>query len=130
MAETQTEKLTFNFAAADLAAIDLLVANGFYRNRTDFVLQAVHSKLDASQEYLTPLLAKEKADDFMLGLMLLTTKSLQALQAANKTLTIKVYGMLIIEQDVPLDLIQATVDSIKVYGVSSAPRDIKRAYGL
>ncbi|WP_179394220.1 CopG family transcriptional regulator [Lacticaseibacillus absianus] len=130
MRDTQTEKLTFNFTSADLAAIDLLVANGFYRNRTDFVLQAVHSKLDASQDYLTPLLAKEQTDDFTLGLMVLTTKTLQALHAANKVQTIKVYGMLIIEQDVPLDLLQATVATIKVYGVCSASRPIKAAYGL
>ncbi len=42
----KTEKLTFNINAADLAAIDLLVEQGFYRNRTDFMQQALHAKLD------------------------------------------------------------------------------------
>ncbi|WP_125705008.1 hypothetical protein [Lacticaseibacillus daqingensis] len=130
MVENKTEKLTFNFTATDLAAMDLLVANGFYRNRTDFVQQAVHSRLEASEDLVDGLIAKERTPSLVIGVQVVTRRRLLEAQANHQMLELKTYGMLIVESDVELALMQATVTRVQVYGITKAPRLIKTAYGL
>ena len=46
MAEQEkTEKITINLGLVDLGQIDLLVQEGFYTNRTDFVRTAIRNQL-------------------------------------------------------------------------------------
>jgi Arc/MetJ-type ribon-helix-helix transcriptional regulator len=41
-----TEKITINMSAVDLGKVDLLVQEGLYSNRTDFIRTAIRSQLD------------------------------------------------------------------------------------
>ena len=41
-----SEKLTLNLGFVDLGQIDLLVRDGFYANRADFIRTAVRNQLD------------------------------------------------------------------------------------
>ena len=41
----KTEKITINLGPVDLGQIDLLVQEGFYSNRTDFIRTAVRNQL-------------------------------------------------------------------------------------
>jgi Arc/MetJ-type ribon-helix-helix transcriptional regulator len=41
----ETEKITINLGFVDLGHIDLLVHEGFYSNRTDFIRTAIRSQL-------------------------------------------------------------------------------------
>ena len=41
----RTEKITINLGLVDLGQIDLLVHEGFYTNRTDFIRSAIRSQL-------------------------------------------------------------------------------------
>jgi len=46
MAEVEkTEKITINLGLVDLGQIDLLVQEGFYANRTDFIRSAIRTQL-------------------------------------------------------------------------------------
>ena len=39
----ETEKITINLGYVDLGHIDLLVQEGFYSNRTDFIRMAIYT---------------------------------------------------------------------------------------
>jgi Arc/MetJ-type ribon-helix-helix transcriptional regulator len=41
----ESEKLTINLGFVDLGSIDLLVRDGFYSNRSDFIRTAVRNQL-------------------------------------------------------------------------------------
>ena len=43
--DTYTEKVSVNINTSTLSTIDLLVDNGYYSNRSDFINQAVRSEL-------------------------------------------------------------------------------------
>jgi len=43
----KTEKITINLGLVDLGQIDLLVQEGFYTNRTDFIRTAIRTQLAA-----------------------------------------------------------------------------------
>jgi Arc/MetJ-type ribon-helix-helix transcriptional regulator len=47
-----TEKITINLGLVDLGQIDLLVQEGFYTNRTDFIRTAIRTQLAARGEAL------------------------------------------------------------------------------
>jgi len=41
-----TEKMTINLGYVDLGHIDLMVQEGFYSNRTDFIRTAIRNQLE------------------------------------------------------------------------------------
>ncbi|PWC41436.1 CopG family transcriptional regulator, partial [Azospirillum sp. TSO22-1] len=41
-----SEKITINLGYVDLGHIDLLVQEGFYANRTDFIRTAIRNQID------------------------------------------------------------------------------------
>ena len=47
--EIYTEKVSVNINTATLSTIDLLVDNGYYSNRSDFINQAVRAELRRQQ---------------------------------------------------------------------------------
>ena len=51
MAEVdKSEKITINVGLVDLGQIDLLVDEGFYANRTDFIRTAIRRQLESRAE--------------------------------------------------------------------------------
>ena len=51
MAEVdKSEKITINVGLVDLGQIDLLVNEGFYANRTDFIRTAIRRQLESRAE--------------------------------------------------------------------------------
>ena len=47
----ETEKITINLGYVDLGQIDLLVQEGFYSNRTDFIRTAIRNQLAATPRW-------------------------------------------------------------------------------
>ena len=45
-----SEKITLNLGYVDLGHIDLMVREGFYANRTDFIRTAIRQQLDRHGE--------------------------------------------------------------------------------
>ena len=50
MALTELEKITINMGPVDLGQIDLLVREGFYQNRSDFIHMAIRTQLNTHAE--------------------------------------------------------------------------------
>jgi Arc/MetJ-type ribon-helix-helix transcriptional regulator len=119
-----SEKLTLNLGFVDLGSIDLLVRDGFYSNRSDFIRTAIRNQLSTHADT-----AKQAASRLTLelGLRTFARKDLEAVQAAGEKLRIRVLGLAIIADDVTPDLARATIESLIVLGALHAPAEVKAA---
>ena len=120
----ESEKITINLGFVDLGHIDLLVGDGFYSNRTDFIRTAIRNQLAQHSEQSKKSIARQTME---LGLRHYTKSDLEALQAAGEKLRIKVLGLVTIASDVSPSLALATIESIAVLGALHASKEIKTA---
>lgn len=118
------EKITINLGVIDLGQIDLLVQEGFYSNRTDFIRTAIRNQLVTHNEVIRTTVARKA---FVLGLQHYTRRDLEAVQAAGERLDIQVLGLASIAADVPPELALATIESIVVLGALHASGAVKAA---
>lgn len=119
-----SEKVTINLGFVDLGHIDLLVSEGFYSNRTDFIRTAIRNQLVAQSEAVRQVVARKT---LVLGLQRFGRAELEALQAAGQTLEIRVLGLCTIDDDVPTALALATIASVQVLGAFHASAAVKAA---
>ena len=119
-----SEKITINLGFIDLGHIDLLVREGFYSNRTDFIRTAIRNQLDRQSEAVKQSVARRQLD---LGVRQYRRHDLEAAQAAGETFHIQVLGLAIIAPDVSPDLARATIASIQVLGALQASPAVKAA---
>ena len=119
-----SEKLTINMGFVDLGHIDLLVREGFYSNRSDFIRTAIRSQLDRHTDAVKQSVARRQLD---LGLRQYSRSDLEAIRAAGESIHIQVLGLAIIASDVSADLARATIASIQVLGALQASPEVKAA---
>jgi Arc/MetJ-type ribon-helix-helix transcriptional regulator len=119
-----TEKVTINLGHVDLGRIDLLVQEGFYSNRTDFIRTAIRNQLTAQGDAVAKSIERHMLE---LGLRDIARAELEAVREAGETLHIKVVGLARIAPDISADLARATIGSIKVLGALQAPAEIRAA---
>lgn len=119
-----SEKITINLGYVDLGHVDLLVQEGFYSNRTDFIRTAIRNQLERHGDAVRSSVAKYRLD---LGLRQYSRQDLEALRAAGESLHIQVLGLAIIAPDVPPELARATIASIHVLGALQASHAVKSA---
>ncbi|KFI24279.1 CopG family transcriptional regulator [Haematobacter missouriensis] len=123
---TDNEKITLNLGYVDLGRIDLLVQEGFYSNRSDFIRTAIRNQLAAHDEVVTRSLERNTME---LGLRTITRAELQALREKGERLHVSVVGLARIAPDVTPELAAATIGSITVLGALQAGDDIRKALG-
>ena len=121
---SETEKITINLGLVDLGQIDLLVREGFYQNRTDFIRTAIRNQISEHAEAVKQTVARKT---LVLGLQNYTRRDLEAVRAAGETLQIRVLGLATIADDVPPELALETIDSIEVLGAFRASPAVKAA---
>jgi|SRR5450830_2656 len=119
-----SEKITINLGFVDLGHVDLMVAEGFYSNRTDFIRTAIRNQLGTHSEAVRQVVARKM---LVLGLQHFSADDLRALQAARQTLQIRVLGLVTIAPDVTPELALATIDSLEVLGALQASPAVKAA---
>src|SRR5215210_7449775 len=124
MGLTELEKITINMGPVDLGQIDLLVREGFYQNRTDFIRTAIRNQLTTHADALRETVARKT---LVLGLQHYTRRDLEALRAAGEKLQIRVLGLASIADDVSPELALATIDSLEVLGTFRASPAVKSA---
>ncbi len=121
---SELEKITINMAPVDLGQIDLLVREGFYQNRTDFIRTAIRNQISTHSEAVGRTVARK---DLVLGLQHYARRDLEAVRAAGETLEIRVLGLASIAADVPPELALATIGSVEVLGAFRASPAVKAA---
>ena len=121
-----SEKITINLGFVDLGHIDLLVHEGFYSNRTDFIRTAIRNQLDRHAAAVKQSVARQQLD---LGLRRYSRQDLESAKAAGETLHIQVLGLAVIANDVSPELASETIASIHVLGALQASPAVKAALG-
>jgi Arc/MetJ-type ribon-helix-helix transcriptional regulator len=118
------EKITINLGFVDLGRIDLLVQEGFYANRTDFIRTAIRNQLGQQAADVNQSINRHTLE---LGLRDLTVADLELARQSGEQLHIKVVGLVRIASDVTAELARATIGSLTVLGALHASPDIKAA---
>ena len=119
-----SEKITINLGYVDLGHIDLLVREGFYSNRTDFIRTAIRNQLDRHTEAVRQSVARNTLD---LGLRHYCSADLEAARERGETLRINVLGLASIASDVTPELARAAIASIMVLGALHASPEVRAA---
>ena len=119
-----TEKITVNLGYVDLGHIDLLVQDGFYSNRTDFIRTAIRNQVERHAEAAKRSVERKSLD---LGLRHYTREDLEAARAAGRALDIRVLGLASIAADVSPELARAAIGSVSVLGALQASAAVKAA---
>jgi Arc/MetJ-type ribon-helix-helix transcriptional regulator len=120
----KTEKITINLGLVDLGQIDLLVQEGFYSNRTDFIRTAIRTQLATHAEVVKHTVARKM---LVLGVQHYTRRNLEAIRDAGEKVQISVLGLASIAEDVSPELALETIDSIEVLGAFRASAAVKAA---
>jgi Arc/MetJ-type ribon-helix-helix transcriptional regulator len=121
---SETEKITINMGPVDLGQIDLLVREGFYSNRTDFIRTAIRNQLGAHAEEVRQTVARQT---LVLGVQHFSRRDLEEVRAAGERLRINVLGLATIADDVSPELALDTIESVVVLGAFRASAAVRRA---
>ena len=127
----ENEKITINLGVVELAQIDVLVEQGIYSNRSDFIRTSVRAKLDNHkniiENILTPVTSKARGHNwkYNLGIIGYCNKDFKTLDENNETLSISVIGMLVIDKNTNPELFARTVKNVTVRGKLIASDVIK-----
>ncbi len=128
---SESEKITINLGYVDLGRIDLLVQEGFYSNRSDFIRTAIRNQLAGESEAVKQSTIRQTLE---LGLRDYSKADLEAMKTAGEKLEIRVLGLARIAPDVTPELALATIESITVLGALQASAGteigIGRTYSL
>ncbi len=120
----RSEKITINLGLVDLGSIDLLVREGFYANRTDFIRTAIRNQLTTSGDAISHTVARRT---LVLGSEHYTRAALEEVRDAGRTIHIRVLGLASIAHDVSPELARATIASVEVLGALRASPAVKAA---
>jgi Arc/MetJ-type ribon-helix-helix transcriptional regulator len=119
-----SEKITINLGHVDLGHIDLMVQEGFFSNRTDFIRTAIRNQLERHADAVKQAIARKKVE---LGLRHFSRDDLETARSAGQMLHIRVLGLASIANDVTPELARATIGSIAVLGALHASSAVKAA---
>lgn len=134
--EHLSEKVSVNINTSTLSGIDLLVDNGYYSNRSDFINQALRQSLQQHQNTLDRIIEsqqkahRENDDQWFIGVCGLEKLEIEADRAAGKKRTVRGYGVLVIGSEVDEEALFEVVEAIQVRGKVICRKSIKAHYGL
>ena len=77
----RSEKITINLGPVDLGQIDLLVREGFYTNRTDFIRTAIRTQLATQAAAIEQTVARRT---LVLGIQHFSRADLEQIRAAGR----------------------------------------------
>ena len=120
----ESEKITINLGFVDLGHIDLMVAEGFYSNRTDFIRTAIRNQLERHSDTVRKSIARKSLD---MGLRHYSRRDLENAVSVGEPLHINVLGLATIASDVTPDLARAAVASVTVLGALHTTPEVRKA---
>jgi Arc/MetJ-type ribon-helix-helix transcriptional regulator len=126
-----TEKVSVNVNVVDNGKIELLIENGIYTNKTDFMIKAITNELNKNEQILDSTLKELDMDvHIQIGKVKYNQEKLLKMKETNTGMKLYVIGRLTIEDDVSLQLAKETLISIKVFGPSKMAKELKEFYQL
>ena len=133
--ENLSEKVSVNINTSTLSRIDLLVDNGYYSNRSDFINQAVRELLREERSVIDGIIERNAhprngETGWFIGVSGLTAKEIDAMYQAGERIKLLGYGVLTVDQDCDEEKLFATVESIRVKGKVYCSDSVKAHYGI
>ena len=119
-----TEKITINMPAVDLGKIDLLVQEGLYSNRTDFIRTAIRAQLD---KHAVEIQQSVTRHSYVIGVLVYNRADFEKLKLKNEKLKLAIVGLLNLHSDIPPELANEVIGSIQVRGIFIASEALKAA---
>ena len=117
-----TEKITINLSPVDLGKIDLLVQEGLYTNRTDFIRTAVRNQITSHDFELQQSVSRHS---FGIGIFAYNRSSLEKAKAAGNKMKFSVIGVLNLSNDILPELADEVIESVWVLGTFKASDAVK-----
>ena len=131
MGNDNSEKVSVNINVATLSSIDLLVSQGYYSNRSDFINQALRDALHQNQSTIDRIVeVKKKQDGWFLGIVGYTAADIEKLYVDGEKLDIRGYGMLVLDKNCDEEKLFCVVNSIKVKGKVLCSPTVKKHYNI
>jgi len=120
----ETEKITINMSAVDLGKVDLLVQEGLYSNRTDFIRTAIRNQLDKHNLEIQQSITRHS---YVIGVLAYDKRDLEKLKLKGEKLNLKLIGFLHLANDITPELACEVVESIQCSGIFQASDAVKAA---
>lgn len=132
--QSYSEKVSVNINSSTLSNIDVLVDNGYYSNRSDFINQALRESLQKHQTTLDRIIDhhvdKASPNHWFVGIYSLERKELEAAKKQDLILSYTGYGVLVIDNDMDEELLFSVVRNIEIKGKVIATPTVKQHYDL
>lgn len=130
------EKVSVNIDDKKLSKIDLLVENGFYANRSDFINQATQELLDKEDNNIEKILEQNSIDNYIIndniwfvGASSFDKEFLERVKALDKKINVKGFGVLSFNKECNDELIISTVETISKKIKIIASDKVKEYFG-
>ena len=120
----ETEKITINMSAVDLGKIDLLVQEGLFSNRTDFIRTAIRNQLDKHNLEIQQSVTRHS---YVIGVLVYDKADLEKLKLKREKLELRLIGFLHLASDITPELALEVIESIEVRGIFQASDAVKAA---
>jgi Arc/MetJ-type ribon-helix-helix transcriptional regulator len=121
---SESEKITINMSAVDLGKVDLLVNEGLYSNRTDFIRTAIRSQLEKHTFEIQQTVNRQS---FVIGVVSYSQSDLEKRKQKGKKLSLSVIGLLHLHDDISPELAREVIEEVKVRGMFKASEEVKAA---
>lgn len=112
------EKVTLNLSPVDLGKVDVLVAEGHYANRADFMRTAVRMLLDDRDDAVREAIVRR---ELTIGYLSHGRKDLERLLERGERLSVRVVGVFRLADDVSPDLADEAIERVRILGSLRAP---------
>ena len=118
------EKITINMSAVDLGKVDLLVQEGVYSNRTDFIRTAIRNLLDKHNFEIQQSVTR---NSYVIGALVNNKSDFEKLKSKGEKIKLNIVGFLHLADDISPELAREVIESIEVRGVFHASDEVKAA---
>jgi Arc/MetJ-type ribon-helix-helix transcriptional regulator len=120
----ESEKITINMSAVDLGKVDLLVQEGLYSNRTDFIRTAIRNLLDKHNLEIQQSVARHS---FVIGVLTYDRSDFEKYRQKGEKVKFAVMGLLHLQNNIPAELAAEVVESVQIRGIFVASDAVKQA---
>ncbi len=117
----EDEKVTINLGPVDLGRIDLLVHEGVYSSRTDFIRDAVRRQLGVHAKLVDDVVVRKS---YGVGVLAFSKNTFEEMRAKGERLRIRVVGVCVFGPGVTRSLVEDTVEAISVLGSVRGPKEV------
>jgi Arc/MetJ-type ribon-helix-helix transcriptional regulator len=120
----ETEKITINMSAVDLGKVDLLVQEGLYSNRTDFIRTSIRNLLD---KHTLEIQQSVTRHSYVIGVLIYDKADFEKCQQKGEKLKINVIGFVHLASDISPELALEVVESLEVRGILQVSDPVRAA---